>query len=136
MLLAQALEATTHAYAPHSRFHVGCALLMADGAVVVGNNQENIAYPSGLCAERVAFFHAGATGKGDQIRKVAIRASSQRKSINSPAMPCGACRQVMVEYEQMNAEPFVLLSQGETGEILRLLGVQQNLLPLHFDVDF
>ena len=136
MLLEKAFEATAKAYAPHSQFHVGCALLMNDGSVILGNNQENIAYPSGLCAERVALFHAGALGKGDQIRKIAIRASSERKPINSPAMPCGGCRQVMVEYEQMNAEPFILLSQGESGEILRLVGVQQNLMPLHFDVDF
>ncbi|MEL6676981.1 MAG: cytidine deaminase, partial [Bacteroidota bacterium] len=130
-LLQAALEATEQAYAPYSEFKVGAALLMADGSIITGNNQENLAYPSGLCAERVAFFHAGSLGKGKEIRKVAVRARSDRKPITEPVMPCGGCRQVMVEYEQMSPTPYIVLSQGESGEVLRLVGLQQNLLPFH-----
>ena len=135
-LLAAALEATHTAWAPFSEFFVGCAILLENGEIGIGNNQENRAYPSGLCAERVALFHLGAIGQAHMIQKIAIRARSKRKPIDKPVMPCGACRQVMVEYEHACQRPFVLLTQGASGKIVRLEGIQKNLLPLHFDVEF
>ncbi|MEL6591461.1 MAG: cytidine deaminase, partial [Bacteroidota bacterium] len=130
------LRATDTAYAPFSNFLVGCALQLADGSIITGNNQENIAFPSGMCAERTALFYAGSLGKGADIRKLAVRARTEHKSINVPVMPCGACRQVMVEYENMMEQPMVILSQGEDGQIMRLVGVKQTLLPLSFDIEF
>lgn len=136
LLLEKALEATAMAYAPHSQFRVGCAVLLDDGEIILGNNQENRAYPSGLCAERTALFYIGSMGKADKIRKIAIRARSERITIDEPAMPCGACRQVMVEYEKQAGNAFVVLSQGETGPILRLESVQDSLIPFSFDIAF
>ena len=135
-LLAQALVATENAYAPFSSFLVGCAVLLENGEIHLGNNQENRAFPSGICAERNALFHIGALGKGTEIRKIAIRAISEKKLIDVPVMPCGACRQVMVEYEQIAQLPFVILTQGASGSIIRMEGVQDSLMPFSFDVDF
>ncbi len=136
MLLKQAKIATENAYAPFSHFYVGCALLLKNGEVILGNNQENIAFPSGICAERNALFAAGAAGKGNQILKIAITAKSNQKRVNQPVTPCGACRQVMVEYEKLSGEPFTILMQGQEGPILRTKGVSQSLLPFSFDIDF
>lgn len=135
-LLQTALEACDKAYAQYSGFHVGCAVQLADGEVIVANNQENKAYPSGLCAERVALFYAGAQQKGTQVRKIVIRGRSTTKPVNVPVTPCGACRQVMLEYEQMAGQPFEVIMQGETGKILKLKGVAQCLLPFGFDIEF
>ncbi|MEM7371731.1 MAG: cytidine deaminase [Bacteroidota bacterium] len=135
-LLAHALTAAKQAYAPFSRFHVGCAVRLADASIVLGNNQENRAFPSGLCAERTALFHLGSIGKGHLVRTIAIRAYSEKKDIPVPVTPCGACRQVMVEYEQLGGNPWVVLMQGSSGHILRVTGVQSSLLPFGFDIDF
>ena len=132
-LLGSALEATRHAYAPFSEFLVGCALLTDSNEVFTGNNQENLAFPSGTCAERTALFYVGSSGKGGNIRKMAIRAKSVRIPVDTPVTPCGACRQVMAEYEKMGNHLWVVLMQGESGDILRIEGVIQSLLPLCFD---
>ncbi len=134
-LLKKAWEATEHAYAPFSGFRVGCAVSLVDGSVLLGNNQENRAYPSGLCAERTALFHLGAMGKAKELRKMAIRARSERHPVSRPAMPCGACRQVMAEYEDLAEAHIVVLMQGETGDILRVEGVSASLLPFPFDLE-
>ncbi|MEL6654078.1 MAG: cytidine deaminase, partial [Bacteroidota bacterium] len=89
LLLESALRATDTAYAPFSNFLVGCALQLADGSIITGNNQENIAFPSGMCAERTALFYAGSLGKGADIRKLAVRARTEHKALNVPVMPCG-----------------------------------------------
>ena len=135
-LLSAASEATQHAYAPFSQFQVGAAVLLENGQIVYGNNQENKAFPSGLCAERVALFSIGSQSKGKEVRKMAIRATSKIRDIHEPCMPCGACRQVMLEYEQMGEQDWVVLMQGESGDILRVVGVSKSLLPFHFDTDF
>lgn len=135
-LLEAAWEATGDAYAPYSKFQVGCAVALADGSIVTGNNQENRAYPSGLCAERTALFYIGSQGRAQDIRKLAVRARSGEKPLTKPAMPCGACRQVMLEYEELAKSPLVVLMQGEHGKILRVEGVGQSLLPFPFDADF
>ncbi|MDP5172783.1 MAG: cytidine deaminase [Bacteroidia bacterium] len=134
-LLEKAWEATDHAYAPFSEFKVGCAISLVDGEIVLGNNQENRAYPSGLCAERTAMFFIGAQGRGADIRKLAVRARSLKNPVTRPVMPCGACRQVMLEYEEMAEAHFVILMQGETGSILRMESVKGTLLPFPFDLD-
>lgn len=135
-LLLQALAACENAYAPFSNFQVGAAVALEGGELVLGNNQENKAFPSGLCAERVAFFSIGAAGKGSKIRKVAIRAKSETKLIDTPTMPCGACRQVMLEYEEMGDSEIVVLMQGAEGNIMRVEGIAKSLLPFHFNTDF
>ena len=135
-LLEQALEATETAYAPHSGFFVGAAVALTDGQVIKGNNQENLAYPSGLCAERTALFYAGSLGKGDQVEKIAIRGRSSRIKLEVPVTPCGACRQVMLEYENLSGKPIIVLMQGEEGPILRLSGVADTLLPFSFNIEF
>lgn len=132
-LLKAAWEATDRSYAPYSQFRVGAAIQLVDGSVVLGNNQENRAYPSGLCAERTALFHIGTLGRGHEVRKVAVRARSENSPVIRPVMPCGACRQVMMEYETMAEAHFVILMQGERGKILRMEGVRQSLMPFPFD---
>lgn len=135
-LLEKAYEAGKSAYAPFSGFHVGCALLLENGEIISGNNQENKAYPSSLCAERVALYHAGSQEKADQVRFIAIRASSESKPVLSPPTPCGACRQVMLEYENLAGKPFTVLMQGDEGKILKIKGISGGLLPFAFDIDF
>lgn len=136
LLLESAAGATATAYAPFSEFHVGCAVQLADGEVITGSNQENRAFPSGLCAERTALFAIGAAGKGDQVRKLAVAARSNRIKVDTPPTPCGGCRQVMLEYESMSKVPMVLLMRGETGEVLRVVGVMDTFLPFGFKIDF
>lgn len=132
-LLNDALEAAQHAYAPHSGFNVGCAVLLEGGEVLTGNNQENLAYPSGLCAERVALYHVGSLGKASKIRKIAVRAFSDQLKVDQPVTPCGACRQVMWEYEQLAEREVIVLMQGNEGPVLKVKGVSRNLLPFAFD---
>lgn len=131
-LLDSALEALEGSYSPYSGFSVGAALLLENGEIIRGSNQENGAYPSGLCAERVAFFWAGANRKGLNIKVVAVRTRSSTIDTSHPVTPCGACRQVMLEYELNQQEDIVLLMQGSSGEIIRMKGVKQ-LLPLYFN---
>jgi len=135
-LLDKALEATHNSYAPFSGFHVGCAVLLEGGEIVLGNNQENIALPSGMCAERSALYHIGGLGKAPLIRKIAIRARSTKIEVEEPVTPCGACRQVMAEYEKMTQQPYIVLMQGTDGAILRLNGVCDSLMPFSFAIQF
>lgn len=135
-LLASALEASQKAYVPYSQFHVGCAIRLNSGEVILGNNQENAAYPSGICAERTALFYCGSQGNAEKIEIMAIRAWSEKKVIDKPVTPCGACRQVMLEYERMADRDIVVLMQGASGEVLRMSGIAKTLLPFSFDIDF
>lgn len=132
LLLKKATEAAATAYAPYSGFNVGAAVLLEDGAIVIGSNQENAAYPSGLCAERVAVFAAGSQFPGLKIKSIAITAKSKNINISSPVPPCGACRQVLAEYENKNGNPIKLILRGEKGKVLTTDSVL-NLLPLVFD---
>ena len=114
-----AREATNHAYAPYSGFHVGAALLLADGTVFRGTNQENAAYPSGLCAERTALFGLAAAQPG-HAPIVGMAVAARPKSGDfGPALPCGACRQVMLECETRQGHAISLLLPGRAGTILR-----------------
>ncbi len=128
MLIAEANKALESAYAPYSEFRVGCALLLEDGTIIRGNNQENAAYPSGLCAERVAFFYAGANYPDKKILAVAITTANHLKE---PVAPCGACRQVMAEYElKQNTSIRIVLAHA--GNHLYVINSIAELLPLQF----
>ena len=131
-LMNQAIETRKNAYAPYSRFRVGAAIVLDNGKIVLGSNQENAAYPSGLCAERVAIFQAGAIYPNAKIVKLAITAASDTNPTLSPIPPCGACRQSIAEYEFKQEEPIELYFMGEKGEVYKSNSIA-NLLPLSFD---
>lgn len=129
-----ARDATNHSYAPYSGFHVGAALLLADGTVFKGTNQENAAYPSGLCAERTALFGLAAAQPGHAPIVGMAVAARPREGEFGPAFPCGACRQVMLEYETRQGQAIPLLLPGRDGNILRF-GSLSALMPFNFSPD-
>ena len=131
-LMQQAIETRDAAYAPYSNFKVGAAIQLENDEIVVGSNQENASYPSGLCAERTAVYFAGAKYPNTKILKIAISAKSMRHKVVSPVPPCGACRQALVEYEVKQEEPIELYFMGETGKVVKADSVK-DLLPLVFD---
>ncbi|HSV89036.1 MAG TPA: cytidine deaminase [Bacteroidales bacterium] len=122
---------TTKAYAPYSEFYVGAAVLLDNDEIITGSNQENGAYPSGLCAERVAVFAASAMFPGVPMQMIAISAKSSRIVLDDPVSPCGACRQVLLEYEILQKKPIKILLSKEDGKILIIEKVH-DLLPLSF----
>jgi cytidine deaminase len=131
-LMHQAIETRKNAYAPYSKFRVGAAILLDNGKTVLGSNQENAAYPSGLCAERVAIFQAGAIYPNAKIVKLTITAASDTNPTLSPIPPCGACRQSIAEYEFKQDTPIEIYFMGESGAVYKSNSIT-NLLPLSFD---
>jgi len=131
-LLLKAIQARNNAYAPYSKFCVGVALLLEDGTIIQGNNQENAAYPSGICAERVAIWSAASQFPNLKISKIFIYAKSKNGMVDKPVSPCGACRQAIAEYEFKQAQNIEILFTGETGKILKSNSII-DLLPLAFD---
>ncbi len=129
-LLQKAIEATGRAYAPYSNFKVGAALRLASGVVVAGSNQENVAYPSGLCAERTAMFAAAAQYPDQPFEALAIAACRPDGSLTG-VTPCGACRQVMAEYEKLSGQKLHIVLYGNDEKILLFDGVE-SLLPFIF----
>lgn len=134
-LMEKAIEARKKAYAPYSKFSVGAALLLDNGVVVLGNNQENAAYPSGMCAERVAIWRAGSEYPEMKVLKLAISASSSMSKVDKPVGPCGACRQSLSEYEIKQKQAFPILFMGEVGEIIKTNSLNA-LLPFSFDSSY
>lgn len=134
-LMEKAVFARKNAYAPYSKFQVGVAILLDNGDIISGSNQENAAYPSGLCAERVAIFYAGAKHPNAKILKMVISATSSEKPVLSPIPPCGACRQSIAEYEFKQNFPIEIFFMGEKGEIYHSESLK-NILPLMFDKNF
>ena len=130
-LMLEAKTASDSAYAPYSNFFVGAAALLENGLVITGNNQENVAYPSGLCAERVAVYAAGAKYPGVKIKTIAITAKSKSFLVDYPVSPCGACRQAMAEYENRYHSDIRLILMGEEGKI-HIVDSVSTLLPLIF----
>lgn len=126
-----AVEAISLSYAPYSRFNVGAAVMFEDGEIVKGANQENAAYPSGLCAERTALFYASASRPDKAMKILAIAAGQEGKLCDSPATPCGACRQVMAQYQTKSGRPMAVILIGAR-KILKFEKVD-DLLPLIFD---
>lgn len=134
-LMEQAVAVRKNAYAPYSKFRVGTALILDNGKIILGSNQENAAYPSGLCAERVAIFHAGAVYPDAKILKMAITAASDSNKTTTPIPPCGSCRQSIAEYEIKQDTPIEIYFMGETGAIYKSASLK-NLLPFMFHKKF
>ena len=132
LLLAKAaIDATSRSYAPYSNFNVGAALMYADGEIIQGSNQENAAYPSGLCAERTALFYASSRRPDTPIISLAIAAAQNGKLCDIPATPCGACRQVMAQYQTKGGRPMSVLLVG--GKKIWKFASVDELLPLTFN---
>jgi len=132
ILMEKAIKARIKAYAPYSKFNVGAAILLDNGKIVSGSNQENASYPSGLCAERTAIYYAGAQYPNVKILKMAITAASQNQKTTSPIPPCGACRQAIAEYEVKQETSIEIYFMGETGKVVKSNSLA-NLLPFVFD---
>ena len=133
-LVINSREAALSAYAPYSKFYVGAAVLLENGVCVKGNNQENVAYPSGLCAERVAVFAAASQYPNIKINAIAISAKSDSFEIKEPISPCGSCRQVLAEYEHKQGYPIKIILSSEKGKIL-VVNKVEDILPLCFKED-
>ena len=130
-LFAKAKEARENAYAPYSNFLVGCSVLLENGEIYTGNNQENAAYPSGLCAERVALFYANAQFPDIAVRAIAIAAFSGENFVASPITPCGSCRQVILESENRFGNKISIYMYGT--ECINHIEDAGQLLPLKFE---
>ena len=131
-LLQRAVEATEGAYAPYSGFHVGAALRLKDGTVVIGSNQENMAYPSGLCAERTAIFAASAQRSDCRDYEALAIVGRNQEGQLCEASPCGACRQVLMEYEQRQGHPMRVICYLAEGRV-RVFPNVVSLLPFSFE---
>ena len=126
-----AIDAMKNAYAPYSGFSVGAAVMFEDGEIVKGSNQENAAYPSGLCAERTALFYASASRPDKAMAALAIAAGQNGEICGTPATPCGACRQVMAQYQVKSGRPMKILLVG--ADRIWEFDKVDDLLPLIFD---
>ncbi len=135
VLMNEAVKIRKTAYAPYSKFHVGTAFLLENGEVITGNNQENAAYPSGMCAERVAVWQAASRFPDVKIKIIAITASSKQNPVQKPVAPCGGCRQALSEYEIKQDANIEIYFMGEIGEIIKTDSLH-DLLPLAFDKSF
>ncbi len=129
VLFEKAIEAMRNAYAPYSKFKVGAAVALANGQTVIGSNQENIAYPSGLCAERVALFSAGAIYPGVAVKTIVVVADPL--DVRATVSPCGSCRQVVMEYQRLHKNPIRMLTGAMNGPVT-IIENANFLLPLAF----
>ena len=130
-LVAAAIDAQKGSYSPYSHFQVGAALKLDNGLIIKGANQENAAYPSGLCAERTAMFWAGANYPEVAFKSLAIAGADHGVLCDSPASPCGACRQVMAEYQKKQGKPFSIILVG--AKRIRKFHCVDDVLPFIFD---
>ena len=130
-LCRAAVEALDGSYAPYSHFHVGAAVRMSDGTIVKGANQENAAFPSGLCAERTAMFSAGANYPGLDMVSIAVVARQDGRICSEPVAPCGACRQVMIQYQNKAGKPMSVILVG--ADHIKKFARVNDILPLIFD---
>jgi cytidine deaminase len=130
-LTHKAKDATHHAYAPYSKFHVGAAVLLEDGTIVTGTNQENASYPAGMCAERVALYAVSAQHPEKVITKISVVAKRKGAKELVPATSCGQCRQVMLEYEQRQDKPIQVVMQNQEHRWV-LAPSCESLLPFSF----
>ena len=129
-LAAEAIKAMQGAYAPYSHFHVGAAVRMSNGQIVRGANQENAAFPSGLCAERTAMFAAGARYPDKEMVSIALAGGVMGRLAKEPATPCGACRQVMAQYQAKSGKPMsvIMISADKIWKFAKV----DDILPLIF----
>ncbi|WP_037319112.1 cytidine deaminase [Salegentibacter sp. Hel_I_6] len=131
-LMRKAISTRDDAYAPYSQFKVGAALALDNNEIVIGSNQENASYPSGLCAERTAIYYAGAAYPEAKIQNIAISAKSMKHKVEAAVPPCGACRQALVEYEVKQEANIAVYFMGESGQVMKANSIK-DLLPLIFD---
>lgn len=134
-LYENALQARNKAYAPYSKFFVGCALLLDNGEIIQGSNQENAAFPSGLCAERTAIFWVGANFPNVKIKKLFVVGSPENGVSKVAIPPCGGCRQSILEYETKQDENIEIYFSSIEGEIIKLNSMR-DLLPFSFDASY
>jgi len=134
ILINKSKEVVKNAYAPYSKFNVGAAVLLENGEIITGTNQENAAYPSGLCAERVAIFYANSKYPNVAIKSIAVTAFTNNKYIENPLPPCGSCRQVIVESETRFNKPIKIYLVSS--KKITVVEDAKNLLPLNFDDHF
>ena len=131
-LLSEARRATYKSYAPYSKFHVGAAVLLDDDQIIIANNQENAAFPSGSCAEQSAIFWIGANYPNHKIKSIAVIARPGSGDVFRGVPPCGACRQAMLEYENRQKQSIRLIMLGADNQILITDSIG-DLLPLKFN---
>ena len=134
LLLYEAAEATNGSYSPYSNFAVGAAVLLENGEIIQGSNQENAAYPVGLCAERVALFYASHKYPNIAVKAIAITAKSESHPVEDPIKPCGSCRQVMAETEYRSGQKMKIILKGESDRVI-VFDETENLLPYSFSGD-
>lgn len=135
-LFSKAKEAREKAYAPYSNFFVGCSILLENGEIHTGSNQENAAYPSGLCAERTAIFWVSANFPTEKIKKIFVVGGPKEFSENHPPIPpCGACRQSLMEYESKQNDNIELYFSNLNDDVVKV-GSIKDLLPFYFDSTF
>ncbi len=134
-LVAESVSQLDNAYAPYSNFQVGAAVLMNDGSIYGGCNQENASYPLCMCGERVALYHATIASPHQKVKAIAITARNDKFKMLSPVMPCGACRQVILEYEQRHKQPIKLYFRADDEKIYSTEN-SACLLPFGFDGSF
>lgn len=131
-LCKEAVKAMATSHSPYSEFRVGTAIKLESGRIVYGSNQENVAYPSGLCAERVALFSIGSSYPGERILSMAVTAHTEHFQITEPVTSCGACLQVMAEYEKKQVSPIEVLFYCQNGSVIKVRGIK-SLLPFAFE---
>ncbi len=131
-LVHKAKDAAQHAYAPYSKFQVGAAIILEDDSLVVGNNQENVAYPLSMCAERIALYTAASAHPGQKVKKLAVVAHKKNQKELTAATPCGGCRQVILEYETLQKAPIQIVMLTEESK-WTLFPSASLLLPFSFN---
>lgn len=134
-LFHKAMQIREIAYAPYSDFTVGCAILLENGEIITGSNQENAAYPSGLCAERTTIFYTGANFPEVKIKKLFVIGAPRNATSSVPIPPCGACRQSILEYEAKQKEEIEIYFASLGGAIYKTKSVRE-LLPFSFDSSY
>jgi len=132
-LCLEAVKALATSHSPYSKFRVGVAMRLQSGKILYASNQENVAYPSGLCAERVALFHWGANHSDDPIQSLAITAHTDSFELIKPITPCGACLQVLAEYENMQDKAIDVMLYCQKGQVWKTNGIQSFLPFLFFE---
>ncbi|MBS7564192.1 cytidine deaminase [Mucilaginibacter sp. Bleaf8] len=133
-LCLEAVKALHQSHSPYSKFRVGAAMQLQSGKIIYGSNQENVAYPSGLCAERVALFHWGANHSDDPVITMAVTAHTHEFTITKPITPCGSCLQVLAEYEKKQGDKIKIILYCQDGPIWVTHGIE-SFLPFVFFED-
>ncbi|MEZ4910479.1 MAG: cytidine deaminase [Saprospiraceae bacterium] len=134
-LILRAISQLENAYAPYSNFQVGASARLANDEIFIGSNQENASYPLCMCGERVALYNAAANRPGIPVKKLAIVIRNPRMYIDKPVSPCGACRQVIAEYENLHKTPIKIFLKSDAPEVYEISSIK-DLLPLGFDSSF